>query len=62
MGEVGFAENKATQPSLAKAWAELGKRILVKNLFVKKNNLGIKITFKFILITPSRHLLTFACT
>ena len=25
-GVVGFAENKATQPSLAGAWAELGKK------------------------------------
>ena len=25
MGVVGLADNKATQPSLAGAWAELGK-------------------------------------
>ena len=28
VGVVGLAENKATQPSLAGAWAELGKNIL----------------------------------
>ena len=29
MGVVGLAENKATQPSLAGAWAELGNSCLV---------------------------------
>ena len=29
-GGVGLAENKATQPSLAGAWAELGKSVLQK--------------------------------
>ena len=27
-GVVGLAENKATQPSLAGAWAELGENLL----------------------------------
>ena len=31
VGVVGLTENKATQPSLAGAWAELGKRLKEKN-------------------------------
>ena len=36
MGVVGLAENKATQPSLAGAWAELGNNKVAKfiGLFV----------------------------
>ena len=31
-GVVGLTENKATQPSLAGAWAELGKRLTDKQV------------------------------
>ena len=33
---VGLTENKATQPSLVGAWAELGKRKLGKGRFVNE--------------------------
>ena len=34
MGVVGLAENKATQPSLAGAWAELCKNIRLRMIYV----------------------------
>ena len=36
-GVVGKAENTATQPSLAGAWAELGKNVIFDTLNILKS-------------------------
>ena len=35
-GVVGLSENMVTQPSLARAWAELGKNIRKKVIYIVK--------------------------
>ena len=44
MWVVGLAENKATQPSLAGAWAELGNNYNNNMIYISKIQVTLKYT------------------
>ena len=48
VGGVGLAENKATQPSLAGAWAELGKIEVIIDILQRRKYFQEKKIFFFL--------------